>query len=222
MTYVNNPFRNVIGVILLIIAIGGITGSLIMSRNLLSPVYWLWIISLIVSIALSLPMRSLWKWLTGCNAAWITIILNTLFFTPVICCIALIINFSGQQDSIREDAVVTRLYTETRHQTKRVSRKHYVQGPPYKVYFMELNLSSSGKVNVETTHKIYKILMKGDEVSICRYRGLLGLSYVDPKSIEYSEKYTSERKVESMREKRHRKYKEHINKIRNHNKKTTD
>lgn len=222
MTYVSNPFKNIIGVILLIIVIGGITGCLIMSKYLLSPSYWLWIISLFIGISLSLPMRSFWKWLTGSRAIWINVLLNILFFTPVICCIALIINFSGQHDPLREDAVVTRLYTETRHQTKRVSRKHYIQGPAYKVYFMELNLSSSGKINVETTHKNYKTLMKGDEVSICRYRGLLGLSYIDPKSIEYSERYTQQRKTESLREKRHRIYKEHIDKIRHQNNKAND
>lgn len=214
MQAVISPFRSVVGVMLLILTIGAITCCFLLGKYLIGSYWWLWCVGVFLGVSLSLPLRGMWRWLTGKSNIALTIILNCIVITPVSVSSAMILNYSYPSSEQKARASVTRLYTQTRHQTKRVSRKHYTQGPAYKVYFMEFDIPEIGTKDVECSHTDYKRLMKGDTVTLTVGTGLLGLRYIDPKSIEYPSYITPERKKESLRERRHRKYKEHIDKIR--------
>lgn len=213
----NTTLKSIIGVILLLVSISCIVFSLLAFSHTLSSLTIIVVVSIIIGIASYLPLKRMWDWLLNWRNRAVSILLNIILTVPLSFCLLLLLNSSKIKEKISEKGVVTRLYTKTRHQTKRVGRNHYVQGQPYKVYFMDVEFEDKNSKSIEINHGKYKKVSKGDTLGFVINKGLLGIRFFDINEVSYPQKSTSQKKRESLRQKRHRAYQEHINKVLRHN-----
>lgn len=211
----NKTGRTITGAILLTIVIFCIGGCILMLKELLTPIWIPLVITLAITLPLALPLRPVWRWLTGSENVAINILCHIVAIWPLILSIALLVNKCNPREPEREiDVTIERLYRETRYKTRRVSRRVYARGAPYYVYCAELNLPGDKQRDFDIKKKYYDRLMKGDTVGIITYKGILGMQIINASSLHLKKTQTNERKAETSREKRHRKYKERIDKIR--------
>lgn len=199
---------------MLITAIGALVTALLLSKRVIGREWIIWGIAFLVGISTGMALHPLWHRLTGYDSPAISILLNLVLMVPLTSAGILLVNDISSISRHEDKVVVTRLFTETRHHTRRVTRKYYVQGPPYKVYRMTFEIPEYGKKSMDIKHKQYASLIVGDTVSIEIKKGILGITTFDPKSLKLPKRATEKRKRETMREKRYRKYKEHISRIR--------
>lgn len=78
---------------------------------------------------------------------------------------------------------------------------------------MELRLPTGNTRDIDVKKKIYDRLSKGDTVGIDVSKGILGLLVFNASDIHPDDSQTAERKKETAREKRIRKYREHMDKV---------
>lgn len=196
------------------ITVFDIGGMIFMLKVLISPWWIPVIIATVIGTGLALPMRGLWKWMTKSDNITLNLICHLLFTIPLLICVGLSVNYATSgKNIIHEKAIVERVYRETRYKTKRVSRKVYTRGAPYYAYCMKLRLPTGNIRDIDVKKKIYDRLSKGDTVGIDVSKGILGLSVFDAGNIHPNDSQTAERKKETIREKRLREYREHMDKV---------
>lgn len=197
-------------------------GCIFCFKQLLTPWWIPAVTTLVMTVALWLPMRGLWRWLTGTDNVAVSIICQIIAVWPVAGCAVMAVNMAGPgKDPVREDVTVTRVYQETRHQTRRVGRRTYAQGPAYKVCRIDIEIPEGTTRSLDVPRKVYNRLVKGDTIGIDVCTGMLGMRYFDSADLHLSERHTRERKRETMRERRHRRYQEHADRIRGINRPQT-
>lgn len=210
MNQASSPIRSVIGVVLLMIAIGSLVTALILSRRVIGREWIIWSVAFFVAITTGFALHPVWQRLTGHNSPAISILLNIVLFVPLTSAAILLINDMGAISRKEESGTVTRLFTETRHHTRRVTRRYYVQGPPYKVFRMTADLPGIGKKSMDIKKNQYDRLIIGDTVRLEIEKGLLGITTYNPKSLKLPKHATAKRKRETLREKRHKEYREKV------------
>ena len=138
------------------------------------------IIALAFAIISGIPALPLWSRITGSDKRWLCYLTHVVVTAPLAMCIFLSINLFATPDSRFTDTktVVTRIYSETRHTTRRVSRRTYVQGDPYKVYFAEVCLPSGRLKSISINNRQFRRLHKGDTITLKIGRGALGLPVI--------------------------------------------
>jgi len=158
---------------LALLGIGGSAAAL----NYLLTAWWIPItVVLIMTVMLALPMRRLWQWITGTYNTAINLLCHILFTLPLLLCAILTVNLATSgKDAQATEAVVEKVYTETRYHTKRVSRKVYTRGTPYTVYRVEIKFPQGMKRHFDIKRKLFNQLMKGDTVSVNVSKGALGM-----------------------------------------------
>ncbi len=91
-----------------------------------------------------------------------------------------LINYCAADDSTlhTEEAVVERVYSETRYHTKRVSRKVYTRGAPYKVYFADVRFATGQTAKISLDLKKFRRTAAGDTMELRVERGAFGAPVV--------------------------------------------
>ncbi|MDE7426941.1 MAG: hypothetical protein K2M79_04000 [Muribaculaceae bacterium] len=187
----NHVWIFVAGVALAVTGLTLVAGSVVMLQDVISP--WWQPISVGVSGGLlvtvgtgmllqrfsaycrNLPVRvrvlsALVLWLFAASA----IMAGLLFWN----------SYTAVQDGNETHAIVEKRYTKTRYRSRRISRKVYVRGNPYKVYFTDIVFPDGEKATVETNFKSYKALRKSDTVQITRGTGVMGWEVLVPSTLK--------------------------------------
>lgn len=168
-------FGALIGIILL-----SAGGCFYCFKGLLTPGWIPAAVTLVMTVALGLPMRGLWRWLTGSDSVALALVCQVLSVWPILTCVVLAVNMAGAgHGTSRVEVPVERVYQETRHQTRRTGRRSYVQGPPYKVCRIDIDVPGAGRRSLDVPRKTYRRLDKGDTIGIDITTGLLGMRYFD-------------------------------------------
>ena len=205
--------RGIVLIIVCTVTVFNIAGSIYLYHFLLTP--W-WIPALIflpAAVATALPARGLWRWMTGSRNVAVNLVCHIVFAFPLLLCSALTINYATSgKHSTKEAVVVTRVYKETRYKTRRVSRKTYVRGAPYPVYFIEIRFRDGRSRDIEVLKKTYDRISKGDSVVVDVSKGKLGMTVCDGRNLQLPEGVKS-RKKETYQERRRRMYREHADRI---------
>lgn len=96
---------------------------------------------------------------------------------PILMCTVLAVNYFGSDDASlqTENAVIQRLYSKTRHHTKRVSRRTVGVGEAYKVYYAEVDMAGATVKEISLNLKQWQRLHKGDTIKLQVARGALGM-----------------------------------------------
>lgn len=205
-------FGALIGIILL-----STGGCLYCFKGLLTPGWIPAAVTLVMTVALGLPMRGLWRWLTGSDSVALALVCQVLSVWPMLTCVVLAVNMTGAgHGTSRVEVPVERVYQETRHQTRRTGRRSYVQGPPYKVCRIDIDVPGAGRRSLDVPRKTYRRLDKGDTIGIDITTGLLGMRYFDATDLHLRSCVEKERTQRSPRQRRHERYRERIDSIRKH------
>lgn len=205
-------FGALIGIILL-----STGGCIYCFKGLLTPGWIPAAVTLVMTVALGLPMRGLWRWLTGSDSVALALVCQVLSVWPMLTCVVLAVNMAGAgHGTSRVEVPVERVYQETRHQTRRTGRRSYVQGPPYKVCRIDIDVPGAGRRSLDVPRKTYRRLDKGDTIGIDITTGQLGMRYFDATDLHLRPAPEKERKHRSPGQRRHDRYREHIDSIRKH------
>lgn len=138
-----------------------------------------------VAIALTLPLRGAAKRLTDSDKTWLNTLCTILFLYPVLLLAVLLTNRVFADGKTRDvPAVVTRVYKETRYKTRRVSRRVYARGAPYKVNRVDVILPDGDSRSFDVSKKVYNAVNKGDTVDIPATTGLFRLTFLDQSHIK--------------------------------------
>lgn len=117
-------------------------------------------ISIVIAFATGIPMSSKWHRLTLCRYKAINFLCHVVAATAMSAAIILSTNYFLRNEELTrsETAPVERIYNETRYHRKRISRKVYTRGEPYKVYFMEVRLPDDTLKNLQISLQSYNRL----------------------------------------------------------------
>lgn len=203
-------FGSLIGVVLL-----SAGGCFYCFKRLLTPGWIPAVVTLVMTVALGLPMRGLWRWLTGSDSVALAFVCQVLSVWPILTCVVLAANMAGEgHGTSRVGAPVERVYQVTRHETRRVGRRSYVQGPPYKVCRIDIDVPGAGRRSLDVPRKTYRRLDKGDSVGIDITTGLLGMRYFGTDDLHLNPAGTKAGRRRSLREQKHERYRERIERFR--------
>lgn len=198
-------------VAVVIICIGGCIFGF---KQLLTPWWIPSVVTLIMALALGLPMRGFWRWLIRNDNMPLTLLLQAASMWPILTCMVLAVNdFCAGKDAGRAAAPVTRVYQETRHQTRRVGRRSYAQGPAYKVCRIDITAPDGRTRSLDVPKKVYARLVKGDTVDIDIRIGALGLRYFDSTDLHLRKSHTTGHKRSSSRGMRRESYRKNLERI---------
>lgn len=167
------------------IAIMCAVADIIMLKALLSP--WLMpaLTVLAVAIFLSIPLCGAARWMTGSDKRWLNRLCVTLLIYPLFMLAMLVVNECYPSDTPHDmPAVASRVYKETRYKTRRVSRRVYARGAPYKVTCIDVTLPNGDTRSFDVSKKVYNAVSKGDTVDIPVTTGLFGLKWLDSHDIK--------------------------------------
>ncbi|MDE5645067.1 MAG: hypothetical protein K2I45_05435 [Muribaculaceae bacterium] len=195
------------------ITVFSIAGCIYLQHFLLTP--W-WIPALILlpaALALALPTRGFWHWLTGIRNVAVNLVCHMVFSFPLLLCATLTVNYvTAGKNADREEATVTRVYKETRYKTRRVNRRTYTRGAPYSVYFIEIHFNDGRTKDIEVLKKTYDRVSKGDTIGVDVSKGRLGMTVFDGRNLHLRER-AKLKKTETYKEKRRRLHEEHADKV---------
>ncbi|MDE7126161.1 MAG: hypothetical protein K2O12_06775 [Muribaculaceae bacterium] len=139
---------------------------------------WWWIALIgIVAAAGMWPVLKNW-WRKRWNNKWIGLCVHFLFIISVLSCIIMCGNYYGASSFEHEDAEVTRKFSEERTRKRRISRRIYVDGAKYRVYFIDVTFKNGFTKKFSVTGNEYKKLRKGNHVGAEVGKGLFGLTVV--------------------------------------------
>ena len=146
---------------------------------------WLfWGIILLISIGSGLILGRRWSKITKVSNFAVNLIVHVIVFALFLAAAVLIVNYSTADlaTAAPEHVVVERKYTKTRYHTKRITRKTYVRGEPYEVYYIDLDIPQIGERAFQVPIKVYSSLSAGDTATVRLGQGILGLKVVDASS----------------------------------------
>lgn len=140
----------------------------------------LWIpvsVAVIISIASGIYLWRIWKWLSLSSKFIYNFLIHLVCATGVLLFSFYFFNyvFASQESLHGVPAVVERKYTETRYHTKRISRRTYGRGTPYKVYYVEFRFASGTRTHISMLLRDYNRMHVGDTISLPVEKGLWGV-----------------------------------------------
>lgn len=109
-----------------------------------------------------------WQSLTNSTNVLINGIAQTVSMIGLLMATFYVINYATSRTNPEqhEHGVAQKVYWEQRYRTRRISRRTYTKGEPYKVYFIDVELNSGKKKSIELTYRQYKKYHKGDSLDI--------------------------------------------------------
>lgn len=210
--------RVITGGLLLTLAIMLGVGSAVETNYLLTS-WWIPLsVSVFIAAVLALPMRRFWQWLTESDKTALNLLVHMVVMTPIIYFAILTVNYVFRfNTSTTVNAKVERVYSETRYHTRRVSRRVYTRGTPYKAYGIEITFHNGKKRHFDVKKNVYDRLVKGDTITVDIYKGRLGMQVFNSSELKLGDEKTKARKKhindENRRGRMHEKYREHQQKI---------
>lgn len=206
--------RAVTGGLTFTVALMSAAGCYFMLRQLVTP-WWIPVcVVLAVTVPLALPMRGIWRWLTGSDNVALNLLCHMLSVFPLLLCAALTVNYACANVSGKTEARIEKVYRQTRYRSRRVGRRTYTRGEPYQVYCMEIETSGGLRRDFDISRKIYSKAAKGDTIQLDILSGPLGMKMLDI-SHPHLPEHAATRRKESRSEKMRRKYREHMDRVLN-------
>lgn len=129
----------------------------------------------------------LWSKLTSTRKVYINFPVHVIVFTIIAAAIFLFTNYFAADYTAYPPAKasIERVYWQQRYRTRRVSRRTYVRGAPYKVYFLDIALAEDGTVKkVPITKTKYDLAHKGDSVELNIGKGFFGCRVINESSLK--------------------------------------
>jgi len=176
-----NVGRNILCGILIFLAITFYAIAAALHRDTL--VEW-WIPSA-VALALALATGAIlwrkWEKITDSHNFLFNYICHAVFFCGLFVSAIYGINRAFPRESAGHEieAVVERKYTKTRHHRQRVSKFVYKQGPPYKVYYLNLQLPDGRTKELQVTLSCYNRTRSGSSIPLLMQQGFFGMTIID-------------------------------------------
>lgn len=123
---------------------------------------------------------NLWRLASGSENIGINITIGTVFLTGFISALFYILNFSCSKENTHhtETAIVIDKRKEVRHKTKRISRRHYTQGEPYNVYYLDIQFNNGTVKPYSIKQRQYSRFRIGDSINVQIEKGLFGLNVI--------------------------------------------
>lgn len=146
-----------------------------------------WTIAVATALGTGMWGRHLWQRITGNGNSLLNYVLHTVMVSLVICSGLYLANrLWATDDGTTADATVTKLYSETRHHTRRVGRNRYVRGEAYQVYFATLRFGNGAECDIPVDYSRYRRMRAGDDVAVGVLHGALGYDVLNPSEIGYT------------------------------------
>lgn len=137
--------------------------------------------ALIIALLSGSRMWRLWNRLSQSDSMWFNLACHTVTATGVVMAAFYVCNYAFADSTTlhKETVVVERRYSETRHRTKRISRRVYGRGEPYKVYYIDVRFVGSGKTKaISLKNDLFRRIHTGDTLSLDTEAGLLGFPVI--------------------------------------------
>lgn len=120
-----------------------------------------------------------WMWLFDLWYKWVGIVCGIIFVTG-----AAMLSFYGVNAWVGDDIAVVdtrveRKYYQTRYHSRRVGRRTYARGTPYKVYMVDVSLPDGRQVTMTVGLERYNRLRKGAQMPVEVTHGFFGADVVD-------------------------------------------
>lgn len=177
--------RAVFGVIIAMVVVFLYVGTVVLLSRTLMPSWLPWTLAAAVALATGLPCGQWWRVLTGVRTRWVNYAAHAVALTGILAFAFVAANDSCASDEATKTPVtVERLYTETRHKTRRVSRRHYVQGPAYKVYCAEIRFDGGETRSFEIKKSLWDGLSTGNPATVETREGLFGFTVFTPSTLD--------------------------------------
>lgn len=137
-------------------------------------------VAVFLATASGLALWRVWARITRRSGLALNMLLNTLVLTGPLLALFYIINYAcaDNRTDHTEQVVVERLYSKTRHHTRRISRRHYTQGEAYKVYYTDIRFADGRQKSFSIPYSKYSRLRSGDTLSLGLYRGGFGVPVI--------------------------------------------
>lgn len=185
-----------IRVILILVAIAGSGILILMTGRTVGTVGWTVVAAaFLVSAITGRIMWKFWRQVTTGRTMWLNWSVHSLFFTVLLSASYFTINYftATARPLVYERSVVTRVYSEQRHRSRRIGRRRYVQGEPYNVYKAEIE-SSRGSMTIDLNLTRYNSLHRGDSLDLPFSSGIFGMQVLVTDSIRYPQRKPTGRK----------------------------
>ena len=173
-------------VVLLSVVLIFLTGSIIvfLCDTIVNPWLFFGIIA-VPALGSGLVLAPRWRRLTGIGNYALNFVVNGLVIGIVLSALFLGINYFTADFDGGEPlrGIVGHKYEKTRYRTKRVSRRTYTRGEPYKVFFLQIDLTETGPRDFEVRRELYNSVRNGDTVTYREARGALGMEVIRRSSI---------------------------------------
>lgn len=160
----------------------------LLGMTIIRPV-WIIAVSIAFAVLTALVFWRKWRFITeSCNTI-INVICHLIATTGLFMALILGVNYFKRDTSETETvhAEIIKIYSETRHRTKRVARNRYTRGEPYKVYFMDVRLPDGQKHKRSISLKSYNQYAysshrhreRPDSVNLLLTKGALGMTIIE-------------------------------------------
>lgn len=151
------------------------------------PAWIPWTIAVATALGTGMWGRRLWQRITGSRNSLLNYALHTVMVSLVICCGLYLANrIWAADDGATVDATVIKVYSETRHHSRRVGRNRYVRGEAYQVYFATLRFGNGAECDIPLDYSRYRRMHAGEVVGIAVLHGALGYDVLNPSEIGYT------------------------------------
>lgn len=182
------------GLTLMLVLVAGISSML--ESTMINT--WLFFgIVAFVAAATGTVLHRPWGKLTGTDRFYVNFPLHVVVSGIVLSAALLMGNyFATDFDRLPcERVIVEKRITKTRYKTKRVTRRTYTRGAPYKVYYLEISLPGGEHKEVYVPKKLYDKARKGDTATVRIGRGALSFPVFNPHSLELLHPHLKKKKA---------------------------
>lgn len=151
-----------------------------MADNALVATWIPWTICGSMALISGLTLWRIWAKLTGSEKFWLNYACHVVFSCGLLLCAFYGLNksFADKETLHCEKVVVERKYYKVRHKTRRVGRRTYANGEPYKVYFLEIRFPDGRTKEMPATTDYYRKIHKGDTISLEMEMGLFRIPVI--------------------------------------------
>ncbi|MCM1370215.1 MAG: hypothetical protein NC204_07590, partial [Candidatus Amulumruptor caecigallinarius] len=180
-----NSLKILLGGFIVVIAVLCAVADIILMKKLLSWWFLPAMVVLVFSALLTLPLRNVSHWLVGFERQWLNSVVCGLVIYPVLLLSLLLIDrINAREAEGNMEAVVSRVYKQTRYKTRRVSRRVYARGAPYKVNCIDVVLANGDSRSFDVKRLIYDSVNKGDTIDIPVSTGMVGLKWLESGNVK--------------------------------------
>jgi len=183
----------VLGSTILLFLVGSI--SSILESTIVNQ--WIFFATVVaVAAATGTVLHRVWAKLTHTCKFYINFPLHLIVASIVISATMLMVNYfaTDYQALPLEKVVIEKRLQKTRYHTKRVTRRVYTRGDPYKVNYLRITLPDGSSKEVYVNKKLYDKSHPGDSATIRMGRGILSIPVLYPRTLRLCQTRNQTRK----------------------------